>query len=581
MNPERARRRRFRRWLLFSVAGLLIVAAAIIGGMSLMFPWLLAHPERVQQFLAERMKRPVAFAALEGEWLPGGPVFRISGLRIGGDADHPVLELARAELAIDFYAPFKRGVALHELRIIGLDIDAERDAEGRFRIVQWRGSNDATGDPLDALRALGAFRIAQSRLRFHDLDSGTRVAMQDVDIAVGSVPGGQRILGRVRLAAEANVVVHCDLAADFRSGDCFASATNIDVSPALDEVQIAGVALTGGQASLQMWLRIADARINAARIELDAEKLSMRGQRGVLLGNGEQVEPRYSPEATRLAIDWQRGAAEDVLSILEGPSLDADDPARSKLRLRRGRSTGAWVLSVEQLVLDRVLPWLSLGTRLSPAAAGWIFEAAPGGRLHDLRVSGSGREIDAINGRVQALALQSTRRSPRIAGLDASLFGDAQAVLVRVRPVETVVDFPGVFRAPLPVLLEQVEAVVARTDDGILVEFPELAVQGEGFGIDGRLALKFVADGGRPEIESVMNVRAGSVLAAKAFVPINITPRTTRDWIDRALVAGEIVNGIASIRGDLDHWPFRKDEGIATGHAAASRTPTHASSMAA
>ena len=59
MNPERARRRRIRRRILFGVAGLLILAATMMGGLSLLFPWVLAHPERVQQFLSDRLQRPV------------------------------------------------------------------------------------------------------------------------------------------------------------------------------------------------------------------------------------------------------------------------------------------------------------------------------------------------------------------------------------------------------------------------------------------------------------------------------------------------------------------------------------------
>ena len=69
MNPERARRRRVRRRILFGVGGLLILAATLMGGLSLLFPWVLAHPERVQQFLSDRLHRPVNFATLDGEWL--------------------------------------------------------------------------------------------------------------------------------------------------------------------------------------------------------------------------------------------------------------------------------------------------------------------------------------------------------------------------------------------------------------------------------------------------------------------------------------------------------------------------------
>lgn len=561
MNPERARRRRIRRRVLFGVGGLLILAAAIMGGLSLMFPWVLAHPERVQAFLSERLKRPVGFAQLDGEWLPGGPIFRIRDLRIGGDAGHPLLALERAELVFDFYAPFKRGVAWHELRIIGLDIDAERDAEGRFRIVQWRGSADATGDPLDALQSLGAFRIRQSSLSFHDVGSDSRVRLSDIDIAVAARVGGQRILGRATLGGVAPIGVRCDLAGDFRAGECYVEAHGVPLAKALEDVHVGGIGFAGGAAEVSLWAKFLRSEITEGRIELAADELALRGLRPVRLANGEDIEARYSPDRTRLALQWTRDAEQERFALLEGPSLANDEPSRSKLVLERRRADGFWELSVDHLELQRLMPWLSLSTLASPAAAGWLFEAAPSGDLRDLRMSGIGGDIGGLTARVENMALSSTRRSPRVSGIDATVQGDAAAVLMRIAPVDTVIDFPGVFPGPLPVLIERADLVLARDGEGVRVEFPQLALQGEDFGLAGWLALVFEPDGRRPFMDATLVVRESGVVAVKALWPVVGTPENARNWLSQALVAGRIRHGLASIRGDLDDWPFRADQG--------------------
>ncbi|HQW80936.1 MAG TPA: YhdP family protein [Pseudomonadota bacterium] len=561
MNPERARRRRIRRRILFGVAGLLILAATMMGGLSLLFPWVLAHPERVQQFLSDRLQRPVGFVALDGEWLPGGPVFRISKLRIGGDTGHPALEVERAELVIDFYAPFKRGVPWHELRIIGLAIDAERDIEGRFRIVQWRGSADTLGNPLDALRALGAFRISQSVLSFHDVGSDSHIRLADIDVAIGARIGGQRIVGRASLGNAAPIGLRCNLAGDFRSGQCYAEAQAVPVAQALAELRVGGIGFTGGEADVAIWTQFLHSEITEGRIEFSADALGLRGLRPVQLANGEEIEARYSPDSTKLALQWTRSAGREQFSLLEGPNLNPDAPARSKLELQRERSSGAWTLAVEHLELDRLMPWLSLSTLASPGVAGWLFEAAPSGHLRDLRTSGSGGDVAAIVGKLQDVALASTRRSPHVTGIDAGIHGDADAVMIQIDPVETVIDFPGVFPAPFPVLIERAQLLLVREGEGVRVEFPELSLQGEDFGIDGWLALIFERNGQRPFIDAVVNVRDSGVVAAKAFWPIIVLPANARSWLDRALVSGRITHGVASIRGDLDDWPFKGDQG--------------------
>lgn len=563
MNPDRARRRRIRRRIIFGVGGLLILAAAIMGGLSLLFPWVLAHPEKVQDFLSERLKRPVSFATLDGEWLPAGPIFRISDLRIGGDAGHPQLALARAELALDFYAPFKRDVAWHELRIIGLDIDAERDAEGRFRIVQWRGSADAVGDPLDALRSLGAFRVSKSSLSFHDVGSDSRMRLSGIDVAVGARVGGQRVLGRALLGPDAPVGVRCDLAGDFRAGLCYLEARDMPVAQALGDFRIAGIGFAGGRTDLSLWAKFLHGEITEGRVELAAQALALRGLRPVRLTNGAQVEARYSPDATHLSLQWTRSAERERFALLEGPDLAADDPARSKLALDRDRASGAWTLDIEHLELQRLMPWLSLSTLAGPGVAGWLFEAAPSGDLRGLRVAGRGGDIADIHGRLEDVALASTRRSPRVSGIDASVLGDAAAVVMQIVPVETIVDFPGVFPGPFPVAIERAELVLSRDGDGdgVRVEFPSLSVQGEDFGLDGWIGLVFEPDGRRPFMEAGVVVRDSAVAAAKAFWPIVVMPENTRAWLDRAFVSGRIRGGVASLRGDLDDWPFAADQG--------------------
>lgn len=561
VNPERVRRRRIRRRIVFGVGGLLIVVAAIMGGASLLFPWVLAHPEKVQSFLSERLKRPVAFAQLDGEWQPGGPIFRIRSLRIGGDAGHPQLAIERAELAFDFYAPFKRGVSWHELHIVGLDIDAERDAEGRFRIVQWRGSADAVGDPLDALRSLGAFRIRRSSLSFRDVGSDSRVRLTDIDVAVGARVGGQRILGRAVLGGAAPVGVRCDLAGDFRAGQCYLEAHEMPVRQALGDLRIGGIGFAGGQADLSLWARFLHSEITDGRIELAAEALALRGLRPVRLANGEEIEARYSPDATHLSLQWTRDAERERFALLEGPSLAVADPARSKLSLNRERASGEWALEVEHLELERLIPWISLSSLASPGVAGWLFEAAPSGDLRDLRMTGRGADIADVRGQLRNVTLASTRHSPRIFGIDASVQGDADAVRMRIAPVDTVIDFPGVFPAPFPVLIERADLVLAREGEGVRVELPHISLQGEDFGLDGWLALIFERDGRRPFMEAAVNVRDSAVVAAKAFWPIVVMPANTRGWLDRALVSGRIRRGIASIRGDLDDWPFHADQG--------------------
>ena len=74
MKTKRVKARRWRLWVSGSIALLLILAATLVGSASLMFPWVLSHPEKVQSFLSEQLRRPVRFERLTGQWRSTGPI---------------------------------------------------------------------------------------------------------------------------------------------------------------------------------------------------------------------------------------------------------------------------------------------------------------------------------------------------------------------------------------------------------------------------------------------------------------------------------------------------------------------------
>jgi uncharacterized protein YhdP len=149
------------------------------------------------------------------------------------------------------------------------------------------------------------------------------------------------------------------------------------VVQALADLRVAGIGFAGGQADLSLWTRFLHGEITEGRIELSADALALRGLRPVRLANGEEIEARYSPDATRLSLQWTRDADRERFALLEGPSLSADEPARSKLTLARDRANDDWTLDIAHLELERLMPWLSLSSLASPGTAGWLFEAAP------------------------------------------------------------------------------------------------------------------------------------------------------------------------------------------------------------
>ncbi len=558
---------RWRLWITGSLALALILMASVVGIASLMFPWMLSHPEKVQSFLVERLKRPVAFAKLSGEWRPGGPLFSLDGLRIGGENGSQVLTIERAELAFDFYAFLHKGRSWHELRIVAPVIDVEHGVDGQWKVRQWQGAQN-TGKPFDlgALRGLGSVGLRGARINITDAASGRKLQLVDVELRISERLSGREVFARFRTeSGTVPMQLACDLDSGFASGRCYVRGRKLLADEWFSTWPIHGVAAIGGSIDLDAWIDLEKFRPRRAQLELSAANVIWRGLRLVQLSNGQSVEPRFSPDRMQLALLWERLAEGGWrLALTEGDIEDKSVANQlSRLEIQRIASAQgvATRVAVQSLRLERVLPWLALSDAMSPVVAGTVFEAAPQGELHDLIWQRADNGAAQLSGSFREIGLHATRKLPRVQGLSGRLSGDELASLVHLDAVNTDFSYPGVFRQAVPVHLDPMLIALMPQPEGLRIGFEQLHVRGEGFEVEGHMALEFSDGGGKPFIDGVVRLLPGSVPAAKAVWPVNVMPAVTVQWLDRALESGKIEGGMAAIRGDLDDWPFTGGQG--------------------
>ena len=95
-SPLRRRFRHARRVLGYGFLVLLILLATGVGALNQLLPLVERHPDKVANWLSERLGEPVAFESARGEWTRKGPRFTLGGLRIGEGERQ--LEVGHAEL---------------------------------------------------------------------------------------------------------------------------------------------------------------------------------------------------------------------------------------------------------------------------------------------------------------------------------------------------------------------------------------------------------------------------------------------------------------------------------------------------
>lgn len=569
-NPTRHRRRTARIAVLSLVGVVTIGWASMLALVGLALPWIASHPDRIAAALGERLGRPIHFDRLATRWEPTGPVFTLSGVRIGDGAAG--FSVPQAEWALDFYAWLRRGVAFSEFRLSGLDLEVFRDAGGDLR-VRGLGAGPAPVD-LDLVLDLTALAIEASRVRVVDATRGIDWRLSRLDARVRN-EAGVRLIGVEAWASESGppLRVACRRDPDVVQR-CFARGDGLALADWLAGLPLGGVAASAGRVDLRAWFDVGE-RLEHARVRLSGRRVAVHGASPGLSSGGAPAWAWFARE--RMELDARVVALDSGwhLEAVDRPGADATAPG-SRLAWTRIRVGGR---PVDRVLADRLdlglVGALAAMTDLDPQVRGALIEARPRGVLTDLsllRLGGSGLRVAA---RVERLVLEPGARTPGLGPVSGVLLADERAAALSLASgSDWTFAYPHVFREPIRARVARGSLATWRGDDDRWhFGAADLALDGEGW--SATLAGEFVAgtESGPPLLDVRADVHAGRVERARLFWPVHVMPPGTVRWLDRGLVAGEVVAGAAVFRGELRSMAMR-DGGARLEAVAAVRDAT-------
>lgn len=539
-------------WHLLAI-GLLLLALAM-GALWQFMRSLENDPQRVAGWLSARAGHPVAFDALETGWTRRGPLLRLANLRIGA-TDHAV-RVGDAELVISQYAGLLPGRALSELRVRGLDLTLERDARGRWRVRGLPGE-DTGGDPLQALQSLGELQVIGARLAVLAPDLQIDTVLSRVDLRLRVEGDHVRAGARARLSPD-GLPVDAVLDFDRRNGDgrAWFNAGRSDLAEWSPLLHLAGVRIESGGGRSQAWVRLRQHQVVAVTADAALAGVRLAGtplQPGQPLAvaafdkvdgllRWQALEHGWRLDAPRLRID----AAGAQPQVLDGLLLAGGDTIAAR---------------AQRIDAGPLLQVLALSDRIDPELRRWLLGARPSLRVEGLELAARRDGSMRVQGAIRDARFAALGNAPGVRGLGGELAGDAEGVRLRLDAASLVeFDWPRGFGVVHPLHLRG-DVLGWREGAGWRVGTSALHVQGKDFAADARGGLWWQGDGSRPWIDIAMRLDTAPVTVAKGFWVRYLMPRPAVEWLDMALAGGSVRDGYALVTGDLDDWPFQRNNG--------------------
>ncbi|KAF1015940.1 MAG: hypothetical protein GAK31_01423 [Stenotrophomonas maltophilia] len=551
--PPRLRLRRIRRHAVYASAIVLVVVALAVGTLSQLLPLAERHPEQIAAWLSARAGQPVQFDQLRTAWTRRGPLLQLKGLRIG---DGQGVAVGEAEVLVSMYAGLLPGNSLTELRLRGLALTLQQDADGRWAVQGLPQPKTPGGDPLDTLRRLGELQVIDGRLGIQAPALGLQTTLPRLDLRL-RVNGDRLRVGVRAWASTGTLPLTGVLDLDRRdgSGEAWLGGDPVDFQAWSSLLGAGGMRLREGKGELNVWARLRDFRPVAVTTDSNLRDVRIDGA-----PLPDVAVPQLQLQRLQARVRWQQQA--DGWAV-QAPRLRLQDANGTEqldgLQLVVGRQVQ---VAAPQLSAAIALRALALSDRLDTGLRHWLYQARPSVQVRQFQLNGSRDGPLWAQGELQQLAFASIGDAPGLRGLAGHFDGDAEGFRLQLQPSQQLqFDWPTGFGVRHD--LHLAGDVVGWRDEagGWRIGTPALRVQGTDYGADVRGTVWFQGDGTRPWLQLAAKLDDTPITAAKRFWIHSKMSTAATDWLDMALVSGHLRNGIGLVTGDLDDWPFDANNG--------------------
>lgn len=538
----------------------LVLVAVLNAAAFLLTPLLDRYRDELAALASDYLQRPIEIGSMQSRWRGFGPELVLRDLQIGDPGGPGLIRLT--DVALDFGIwDMLRYLDLSPLRITlrELEVHLVRDREGKLHLAGFEGLTGQDGRtsqlPLggrlrlldvtvlweDQRLHLPVRRLENANLRLHLWPD--RVSLS----ASVELPGTRP--GNLRAGAELT------LAGPEWSGDVYLAGQLPEAAAQLGPYLPEPLRVPQGGIEFEVWTEWTTSRLSEMEGKLAIRELHVdRGaDTPALRLDAFSTEFRYRRDGEDREVDLAR------LTLRRAGHQWPTTDVHLSLNLAHA-GLPAVRLSADYLRLGDLLA-LTRPVSLPEDWLAWRDGLAPDAELRDLRFQlapGEGPAQWRASTRFEGLRNEAWGDYPGIAGLDGRLQGDQQQLTVSLDSGSGELDWPTMFRRPLPVQRLTGELLWQRLANGDQrLSSPSLTLDTPDISTTSRFGLLLPATAS-PELDLQTDFHHGNGRNASLYYPVGVMTPALVSWLDRAITGGSVTGGSVLLRGPLADFPFDK-----------------------
>lgn len=576
--PETIPARRLSAWLrrLARVLAILLVLGYF--GFALTFLTLryavLPHIEDyrgdIERMLSGSIKLPVTIVGIDAQWQGLRPHLALSGFAVHDLEGRPALAFDKVEADVAWTSLLHFDLRLERLEIAAPSLSIRRDPEGRVFIAGLAlSSQSQDGNFSDWLLAQHRVVVRDATITWQDEQRGAPpLALTHLNFHLQN--DGSRHRFGFTAEPPKNLAARIDLRGDFKGeglaqleawkGEAYADLDYADLAVWRSWVDYP-LELPRGSGGIRVWLGFAQKQLTGFTADIALADVALRLAKDLPLLELSSVSGRLAGK--RLAHGFEAGAKKLTLASADGIKIEPTDfqlswnEARDALPAKGEFSANGLDLEA----LSRLATYLPFDV----AAKRRLVEAAPRGKLFELKASWSGAEEKysaySLHARFERLGMHAQGALPGFEGMSGSIDGSEKGGSLKLASKNAMVDMPAIFADPrlaLESLNAQANWIAGK--GGIEVKL-------DSFGFENRDAAgnasgRYLARAGGPgEIDLTARLTRADGGAAARYMPLGVN-KEVRDWLRAAIIGGSSNDTTLRLKGDLKRFPFADGSGI-------------------
>jgi len=562
---------RIRVFLIISLAVLLITAAVIFSVLRAVLPYATGYKNEIRHEISKQIGLPVEIDSIDAAIDGFSPRLRLIGVSVFDKKNKvPLFNFQEAFVELDIVASLlRRELIVDDVGLVGADLSVEKLAENQWLIQGIKFTSEGSSELPDEF----IYMLQNSDYLLHDCNfyyqdhTGDKlsIALSDVNIDVNNSFDHHDIKLSMSLPEEygVNLAVVASLEGDLDSlaGDFYVEINQLKVKQWNNKFKFLNSHDIDAVIDVNLWGTLHDSKIDTLISHFAAKDVSIKNnataktwKTGYLSSNIRYVTENKHRDITvsgfqfgeQARTEWGRPvtllASDDDLNYY----LSADF-----LRISDLQEMAEAILSDEMLTeLEKITPYqvsadlYNLNLKVPKELSGQSL-------LDKLYLDAS----------VYNFSAYEPQRGIRLRGIDAAVNFENSAAAIDVATQAAELEYPKLFREPISAATINGKVSLVHDGNKWQLSSNRLQVKNSHINTFSRFDVQFAPDEDI-YVDAGTDFYNADARYAKHYLPVGIMGPALVNWLDTAIVDGDVPNGKFLLHGKLKDFPYKENKGV-------------------